>query len=108
MEESDRKLYTVVWFGTPRLDTDEETKINAEGTIKNVLYISDNDVNSCLKTLQLMQDENILLVTTGVASDKIILDEKLLAQIQHLPQVKIIYVPAKYDNRRPSHFPSKV
>ncbi|CAF3262266.1 unnamed protein product [Rotaria socialis] len=103
MELNNPKLYTVVWFGTPRLDIDEESKVNAEVIIENGLYVEDNDINSCLKKLQLMQDENILLVITCMASDKLILDENLLTQVHHLPQVKIIYVPAKYGNRHPSH-----
>ncbi|CAF3646872.1 unnamed protein product [Rotaria socialis] len=108
MELNNPKLYTVVWFGTPRLDIDEESKVNAEVIIENGLYVEDNDINSCLKKLQLMQDENILLVITGMASDKLILDENLLTQVHHLPQVKIIYVPAKYGNRHPSHVFPKV
>ena len=108
MELNNPKFYTVVWFGTPRLDVDQESKVNAEGRIGKVLHVENNDLDSCSKTLQLMADENILLVITGMASDMIMLDEKLLNHVHHLHQVKIIYLPVKGGHHHPSGLFPKV
>lgn len=108
MELNNTKFYTVFWVGTPSFSTVQEKKLTEGGTIKHVLSFDDDNIDKCLECLRSTLNENILLVIIGMATNKIVLDEKILSQVHNLHQVKNIYVNEKYCNRHPSQLFPKV
>jgi hypothetical protein len=99
MESNNKKFYTIFWFGTQRPSVEQEKKLNEGDTIKDVLYFDNDELNKCLQCLQLTSNENVLLVTNGMASNTIILDENILTQVHNLHHVKGIYADTTYCHR---------
>jgi hypothetical protein len=108
VESNNKKFYTIFWVGTQGSNVEKAKKLNEEDTIKDVIYFDDDNTEKCLKCLQQTSNENILLVITGMMSNKIMTNEKVLTQIHNLHQVNSIYVDTKYSNRHPSKLFPKV
>ena len=108
MEPNNEKIYTVVWFGTPGISIDQEKKMNEEDKIKDVLYLEHNDIDECLKVLELIRNESVLLVISNMTSNQIMQDEKFLTRIHNAHQVRLVYVHATHTNRQRSQLFPKV
>ncbi|UJR17649.1 hypothetical protein I4U23_004545 [Adineta vaga] len=99
MESEKKKFYALIWLGSQKPNAEQEKQLNGTDVIKHILYFEEDDSDNCLKCLQLISNENVLLIVTDTASNRIVVDEKCLAQIHDMHHIKCIYTDTKYSNR---------